>query len=461
MKLNTVARVFLSLLSACALVLAVNGIAGRISFNRAFLGYINQQEEQRMQQIAASAAIEYQKHGSWAFLEGSREAWFRLIRPPGMAPGGVPGGPLPVSDLAGVIPRLALFDAQGRRVLGNPDAGADGAIHAPVEVEGRRVGWLAMLPLEKAVDPGGVRFYRAQQRAWWINIAASVAVAALLAWLFSRLLVRRLGALANGIHKLAAGDYSVRIVDRGGDEVAGVAQNVNRLAEVLEHTERSRQDFMADISHELRTPLAVLRAELEAIEDGIRPMRPDSLAPLQGQVQQLGKLVEDLYELSLAQAGPTYHLASIDVVVALDAAVTGMAHRLADAGLELLPAELPARPALVQADEGRLRQLFVNLLENTQRYTDRGGQVRAGVRVDGDQAQVFIEDSAPGVPDDKRARLFERFHRVETSRSRDSGGSGLGLAICSHIVQAHGGSIRAEASPLGGLRVVVTLALLP
>lgn len=460
MKLNTATRIFLSLLFACALVLAVNGIAGRISFERAFLGYINQQGVQRMQQIAVSAAAEYQVHDGWGFLEGNPQAWFRLIHPPGVNPGRAPRQPPPVSDLAGVIPRLALFDAQGRRMIGNPEADSKTAIRTLIEVDGRSVGWLAMVPLEKAIDPSGERFYRAQQRAWWLNIAASVAVAALLAWLLSRVLVRRLRALTDGIYKLAAGDYTARIVDRGGDEVARVAHDVNRLAEVLEHTEQSRRDFMADISHELRTPLAVLRAELEAIEDGIRPMHPDSLAPLQGQVQQLGKLVEDLHELSLTQAGPTYQLASIDVVVALDAALAGMAQRLADAGLELLPAERPPAPLLVRGDEMRLRQLFVNLLENAQRYTDRGGQVRASTRAEQGSALIIIDDSAPGVPDDKRARLFERFYRVETSRSRASGGSGLGLAICSHIVQAHRGTIRAEASPLGGLRVIVTLPLL-
>lgn len=212
MKLNAAARIFLSMLSACVIVLAVNGIAGRISFERAFLGYINQQGVQRMQQIAANVAAEYRQQGSWALLERTPEAWFRLIHPAGMNAGDAPHRPPPVSDLAGVIPRLALFDGESSRLLGNPAAGAADAIRAPIEVDGRSVGWLAMVPLEKAVDPSGERFYQAL-RAWRLNIIASGAVAALLAWLLSRLLVRRLRVLTEGIYKLA---------DAGAEAIASI-----------------------------------------------------------------------------------------------------------------------------------------------------------------------------------------------------------------------------------------------
>ncbi|MCW5621235.1 MAG: sensor histidine kinase efflux regulator BaeS [Burkholderiales bacterium] len=460
MKLSIPTKLFLAVLTACALVLVVNGIAGRLSFERAFLGYLNEQGVQRMQEIAVRLASEYRRHGNWEFLRGKPEVWFQLVRPRTMNTDGKWDQPPPLSDQTGVILRLALFDEQDQRLLGNPAAAAEGTIRRQVTVDDRTVGWLAMVPLEKAVDEGDVRFYQAQQRAWWINIAASVVVAALLAWVLSRALLGRLQMLTGGIHKLAAGDYTTRIVSRTDDELGRLVQDLNRLANVLERTEQSRRDFMADISHELRTPLAVLRAELEAIQDGIRPLHPDSLAPLQGQVQQLGELIDDLHELSMTQAEPSYQFAPIDVGAALDAALASMARRFADAGLEL-HADLSPTPLLVQGEERRLQQLFANLLENATRYTDRGGQVHASVQQDRGHAVIVIEDSAPGVPDDKRARLFERFYRVETSRSRASGGSGLGLTICRHIVQAHRGEIRAEASSLGGLRIVIAFPLLP
>ena len=202
---------------------------------------------------------------------------------------------------------------------------------------------------------------------------------------------------------------------------------------------------MADISHELRTPLAVLRAELEAIQDGIRPMTPAALEPLQGEVQQLGKLIDDLHELSVTQNGAlSYRFAVLDLDGVLQAALAAVRGRFADAGLALETAPAGA-VLLIEGDERRLQQLFANLLENALRYTDAGGRVAARIQPHADRVDIHIEDSAPGVDAAHRERLFERFYRVEGSRNRASGGSGLGLAICRNIVEAHGGTIQAEA----------------
>lgn len=518
MKPSIPTRLFLAVLSACAVVLAVNGVAERFSFERVFLQYLNEQGMQRMQQLATVVAGEYRSHGSWDFMRADPDEWFwnRILpqlvehvsppgttavpaghagsRPEATATGasttrgadistaggtGAPmtkgmdapatGGPYgpedapepPLSDLAGVMLRMALMDTQGRLLMGNPAAATPRGVRLPVRVDGQTVGWLSMLPLEKAVERSDVRFYEAQQRARWLNIAASIAVAALLAWLLSRALLSRLKVLAGGIRRLARGDYDSRLPAGSDDELGRLRDDVNHLAQVLERTEESRRDFMADISHELRTPLAVLRAELEAMQDGIRPLTPEGLQAVQGPVQQLGKLVEDLHELSMAQAEVSYQHEPLDVGVVLAQALAGMASRLADAGLQLQRV-LPASPLPVLGEARRLEQVFVNLLENAARYTDAGGQVRVVARtVSGRQVEIVVEDSAPGVPADKRARLFERFYRVDRSRARARGGSGLGLAICQHIVQAHRGTIAADDSPLGGLRITVTLPLQP
>eukprot|EP01032_Pedospumella_encystans_P028457 gene28457-32142_t len=256
---------------------------------------------------------------------------------------------------------------------------------------------------------------------------------------------------------LAAQALRSRIEVGSNDELGHLAKDFNRMAQTLEHTERARRTFMADISHELRTPLAVLRAELEAIQDGIRPTTAQSVDAMHAEVGRLGKLVDDLHDLSLTDIGAmTYRRTPIDVATVLRTAVGGMQGRLEAEGLELRVHVAPA-PLSISGDERRLQQLIANLLENSLRYTDRGGvvQVRADRHESG--VRIVVEDSAPGVPLDKLEKLFERFYRVEGSRNRASGGSGLGLAICRNIVEAHEGRIQAQASPFGGLRIVIDL----
>ncbi len=455
MKLDITAKLFFAILAACALLLGVSSVIGRWQFERSFMGYLNEQGVERMREVLPRVVEGYQRHGDWAFVRDQPDVWFQMMRPVGTQEA-LNRRSLPVSDQTGAVLRLALLDLDGTRLVGNPDVTLK-SIRLPVEVAGRQVGWLAMVPFQQAIAAGDVRFYRDQMRARWAIAAVMLIVAAVLAGLLSRALSGRVRGLTGAIHRLAAGDYATRIAPVGDDELGRLAQDVNRLADTLDGIEQNRRTFMADISHELRTPLAVLRAELEAIQDGIRPMTPATLAPLQGEVQQLGKLIDDLYELATTQSGEiSYRFARIDLDGALQAAVAGMRGRFADAGLALEADAVPL-PLLVWGDERRLQQLFANLLENALRYTDRGGRVVAKLRGVEGGVEAVIEDSAPGVAEDKHARLFERFYRVEGSRNRASGGSGLGLAICRNIVQAHAGTIRAEASPLGGLRVVVSL----
>jgi two-component system sensor histidine kinase BaeS len=213
---------------------------------------------------------------------------------------------------------------------------------------------------------------------------------------------------------------------------------------------------MADVSHELRTPLAVLSAELEAMEDGVRPLTRESLASLRSEVSALGKLVEDLNQLALADVGAlAYRKRRVDVVPLLEQALESFRDRLGERRLAVETAL--GRDAIVFGDADRLLQMFRNLLENSARYTDAGGRVRASARREGDRVVVDFEDSAPGVPPEALPHLFERFYRVDASRSRANGGAGLGLAICRSIAAAHDGEMSASDSPLGGLRVRLTL----
>jgi two-component system sensor histidine kinase BaeS len=310
--------------------------------------------------------------------------------------------------------------------------------------------------LRRLSSAAEVSFQQEQLRAAWIIAAFAVALAAAMALVMARAFLLPLKRVAEATHRLAGGNYATRVNVQTGDELGQLGGDFNKLAETLERNETLRRRFMADVSHELRTPLAVLSAELEAIEDGVRAFNATSLTSLRSEVGALSKLVDDLNQLALADVGAlAYRKENVDVVPLVEQALESYRERLAARGLELESAWTGEAP--VYGDTDRLLQMFRNLLENSARYTDPGGRVRVAVRCDQDRVAIDFDDSAPGVPPDALPRLFERFFRVDASRTRANGGAGLGLALCRSIADAHGGDIRAEHSPLGGLRVRVTL----
>ena len=231
----------------------------------------------------------------------------------------------------------------------------------------------------------------------------------------------------------------------------------NRYIERLRLMVARQERFSADASHQLRTPLAVLRGELEALQDGVRQPTPASLSSLQAEVSTLTKLVDDLHQLSLSDLGAlAYRKSSVDCVHLLQIAVAAFRERFRAKGLEIVTHLPPQAPLF--GDPDRLNQLFNNLLENSLRYTDAGGRLEIGAELQPGRLLLYWQDSAPGISDQQLTRIFERFYRAEGSRNRASGGSGLGLAICHNIVEAHDGKIRAEHSPLGGVRITVEFA---
>lgn len=457
MKIGIAAKLFLAVLVACAAVMVTQSIVTRISFQRGFIGYLNEQGRQRMEESLPHLIAAYRQHGSWEFLRHDRTQWFRALRPARANENIAPQ--LSVADESGAVIRMGLLDTRLRWIAGNPQVSA-ASIRRPVVVDGRMVGWIAMLPFETALAPGESRFLEQQRKALWTIVVISLGVVALLTFVLTRTLLKRVRRLAQATHALAAGDYAARIQAGGRDELGTLAQDFNRMAQALEHNERARRTFMADISHELRTPLAVVRAEIEAIQDGIRPPAAKSLEVMHQQVGRLGDLIDDLHDLSLTDVGAlAYRRLPIDLITVLQTALESMRGRFEAAELQLDDAQIPHTPLIINGDEKRLQQLFCNLLENALRYTAAGGVVRVRCTPREASATVIFEDSAPGVPDDKLAFLFERFYRVEASRNRASGGSGLGLAICRNIVEAHDGRIAAEASSLGGLRITIQLPL--
>lgn len=449
-------KLFLSVLAACGTVLLVQTLTFRISFQRDFLDYLNEQGNENMARLMPRLAAAYQERGSWEFLQSDSTAWVNLMRPQGNFD--EISRNLSIADQTGALMRTGLLDVRLHRIAGNFSVSAH-SMRLPVVVNGQTVGWLAMLPFQDMMTINDARFLEKQRSVWAIIGVASLAIIALLTFFLTRTLLRRVRTLAGATHLLAAGDYASRIEVGSLDELGTLAQDFNRMADALQRNERARRSFMADISHELRTPLTVMLAELEAIQDGIRQPSTQSFQALHLEMMRLGKLIDDVHDLALTDIGAlAYRRVPVDLVTILRSALDGARERLNAKDLHLV-VEISSEPLILIGDERRLQQLFANLLENTLRYTDHGARIKVRCRCTGDAVTIILEDSAPGVPEDKLARLFERFYRVESSRNRASGGSGLGLAICRNIAEAHNGRISASTSSMGGLRISIDLAL--
>ncbi|MDR3479853.1 MAG: ATP-binding protein [Burkholderiaceae bacterium] len=456
MKISLAFKLFSVLLLTCIAVFAAQAIILRISVQEDFFDYLNFQEQDRISEALPRFANAYREHGNWNFLKGDLRTFLGLIlQQPDLE---VQRGELPIAEQTGAGVRMGLLDIHLKRIAGNQLLD-ENSVRRPIVVGGEVVGWLGIVPIQRVLSPNEALFLAKQRKTWLIFGSISVLLIALLTFVLSRPVRRRMHSLARATRQLAGGDYRIRIPVETIDEIGALAQDFNRLAQALELNERARRTFMADISHELRTPLAVVRAELEAVQDGVREPNAQVLQAMHQEVKQLGKLIDDFNDLALTDVGAlTYRRTSVDVVMILNTALNSMLGRFASAGL-LLEREIVDNHLIISGDERRLLQLFSNILENTLRYTDAAGHVRIACKSTGRSVQITMEDSAPGVPADKLPFLFERFYRVDESRNRASGGSGLGLAICRNIVEAHEGRITVHPSALGGLRLTIELEL--
>lgn len=325
-----------------------------------------------------------------------------------------------------------------------------------IEVDGRRIGTLLIAPLPRPVDARDLQFLTTQRHAIATTAGAAVLLSLLAAIGVSGLWSRRIRAVERVTGRIAAGELDARVDDDSRDEIGALARNVNEMGDSLAKLERARRKWLADIAHELRTPLTVLQAEIEALIDGVRVVDAAALQSLADEVRQLGRLTDDLHLLALSDLKELpLEPRPIDAAAVVRRAAERWQLQARKAGL-VLSCEADARVDLL-ADEGRLTQLMDNLLANSMRYTDSPGEVRVSLHRNGGVAELVVDDSPPGVPAEGRAGLFEPLYRPDRARSRAKGGSGLGLALARAIVEAHGGSIEARDSPLGGLRVLARI----
>lgn len=421
-------------------------VIGYISIKPGLHDLFSHIELRKVEPWARSLEIVYELEGSWNGLLGKEKDLF------------------PDADVTGqnsLESRVRLFDRDGARVLG--DNGALDKNHSiPLRNGDQVIGYLSVQPpAEGYMEEEFARHYLRSQTQTVVVVGVIIlGLSLLLARLFAKHFLRPINSVLEGARTLASGNYQFEMPQTGRlDELGDLSASFGRLAETLRAAEKSRNEWVADTSHELRTPLAVLRAEIEALQDGVHQPDEKSLAVLHREVMGLTTLVNELNELAKADVGGlAYRFAPVNVGQLLTDTAEGFRERFSQLDLKV---EIKVRgTCTVEGDKDRLRQLWANLLENSLRYTDSPGTVRIDVSKQGSTVYATFQDSAPGVPDEALGRLFERFFRADPSRTRGRGGSGIGLALVQKIVTAHRGTIKARHSELGGVRIEVELPLL-
>lgn len=443
MKLSfkiTAAMVTVALVAIALVAITSNIIAGR-SFNT----YLNRQKELRILEWR-SILLSYYRRNNESF-EGV-QSLFSYPRP-GWGRGG------PGFSGRGGLERIILTDKEGK-VIGDSDGSFLGKRLNPAELKEAfplnynqdTIGYLLVTTRSET----GIRSIEQDFRdSVLLGTALSGLMAFLLAIALGLFLARRLttplGELVSAARKIASRQWNHRVNISSKDEIGELAQAFNSMANSLEGYENSRKNLMADIAHELRTPLAVLRGNLEAIQEGVSEPTPELIASLHDEVLRISRLVKDLEELSLAEIGKlALHFQEVSLEELLERVTTTFAAEAASRGIEFR-IEVERSLPLVRIDPDRITQVFLNLLSNALWHTPPAGLIRLQVKKEKDHLHVCIADTGPGIDPQDLPYIFERFYRSRSSQLQAGRGMGLGLAIAREIVVGHGGQIWAESKP--------------
>jgi two-component system sensor histidine kinase BaeS len=472
-------KLFLTFLMTTLLVVSGMYVFMRWSLNQGFTEFVETRQQEQVTNLIEGLTEYYANNQNWSNLAGDKQKWIDLLwqsnphghhhRPPpwikqaltetnNVWPPALPELPAKKHFIPLEL-RAMLLNADRTIIFGRKEALQQLSLQ-PIRYQEKVVGFLGLLPGKTVNQVSEVRFMERQSEAFiWIALLM-IFLSAGLAWLLAYTLGRPIKRITTAAKALAVGRYDSRLPIESTDELGQLARDFNDMAAALEQSEQARRRWVADISHELRTPLAVLRGELEALQDGIRPLTAEAIDSLFGDVMRLSRLTEDLYQLSLSDQGAlSYRKVHVDPVELLKEDLAALNSEFQNKQITIKWANNLADPVSIYADPDRLSQLYRNLLTNSANYTDSNGQLAITISRAADKLVLNFSDSEPGVPASELPKLFDRFYRVESSRNRHHGGAGLGLALCSNIVEAHNGTIQAQSSPLKGLAIRIELPI--
>ena len=436
-------KLVLAFLLISLIVAALGGLIARWLTEQEFSRLVSERAQSR---FITEAAAYYQVYGSWdgveAFLsvDRGREVPFdpRFLNPGGNIPG------QPFQPPFGFV----LADGTGR-VLVPSAIYRKGQILSPgelsqalsVDVDGQGVGYALSTGEPPGLDVRELRYMQRTNLALLYAALGATAIALLLGLYLARSLTRPLGELTEAIRRISDGQLEQSVAIDTQDELGQLGEAFNQMSTRLSLAVQQRRQMTADIAHDLRTPLTVIAGYVEALRDRVLQPSPQRFETIHTEVQHLLRLVEDLRTLSLADAGElSLQMDTINPRLLLERLAVAYAQKAKNQGVELqleTMAELPA----IHADEERMAEVLGNLISNALRHTPAGGKIILAAEGRQDGVELRVEDSGDGIPSEALPFVFDRFYRVDPSRTRQDEESGLGLAIARSIVEGHGGKI--------------------
>jgi two-component system sensor histidine kinase BaeS len=455
------------------------------SSDQGLLIFINKRDVEKQEKMAHVLATYYDKYQSWTFLKNNHQLWHQLNRSvdqaaeqnaftkpsdkassferpsPKLKQPNFGGRPPPSEQRQNLPSRIIFLNERKQTIFGHLKDDENYA-YVPIIYQDKEVGWLTAPPYKEITDDFNLSFVEAQNKHFLMVCGLLIILSACVSLPLSARLVRPVKALVKASHKLSSGDFSVRIKDARNDELGHLIKDFNSLAATLEANESARRRWVGDVSHELRTPLTIMRGELEAMIDSVRPLSRDGVESAHQEVLHLQRLVEDLYELTNADIGAlSYRKEELNLLGSVAFAESQFKSACQEKNIKLKCEYIDSgqEGIYIYADKSRMLQLLHNLIQNSIKYTDSEGEIRLTTSIVKGQAVLIVEDSLPGVSSEELSLLFDYLYRTDKSRSRMSGGVGLGLAICQRIVEGHDGSIHACHSELGGLKISIHLPL--
>ena len=416
-----------------------------------FRGYVGQQTGKAASvQIAGALQAYYAENGSWEGVE-------QRLPQPGMGQGmGRGRGPGAGGGMGGGQ-AYVLFDAEGNYLAGTAaNRGLDPASRQeldralPVESGEEIVGWLVVQqPAQILLDAAATDFLSQMRRTLALLALLVSGLALVVGLAISQVISRPLDRLTGAARAVAAGKLGEQVKLPAGQttEIAALATSFNQMSAALAQAEAQRRRLTADIAHELRTPISVVRAQLQAMLDGVHPTDPAHVASVYEQTLHLSRLVDDLHTLTRAESGHLpLHFQPLDLVDLARQVADRFEPLVQDAGLTLT-LDVQSGVPKVRGDGDRLHQVTANLLANALRHTPAGGEIALSVRRVGDAVRVSVMNAGASLTPEQAEHVFERFWRADESRRRDGSGAGLGLAISRELIHLHGGRIWVDVEP--------------